>query len=55
MMGATTMPRVYDTVKVGTKGAQTKAAQCLIRRSKRPVRADGSFSAADAAQLIPVL
>ena len=41
----------YNTVKVGTKGTQTKAAQCLIRRSKRPVRADGSFSAADAAQL----
>jgi cell wall-associated NlpC family hydrolase len=41
----------YNTVKVGTKGAQTKAAQCLIRRTKRPVRADGSFSAADAAQL----
>jgi cell wall-associated NlpC family hydrolase len=41
----------YNTVKVGTKGTQTKAAQCLIRRAKRPVRADGSFSAADAAQL----
>jgi len=41
----------YDTVKVGTRGTQTKAAQCLIRRTKRPVRADGSFSAADAAQL----
>ena len=43
--------KTYDTVKVGTRGAQTKAAQCLIRRSKRPVRADGSFSPADAAQL----
>ena len=43
--------KTYNTVKVGTKGTQTKAAQCLIRRSKRPVRADGSFSAADAAQL----
>jgi cell wall-associated NlpC family hydrolase len=41
----------YNTVKVGTKGTQTRAAQCLIRRAKRPVRADGSFSAADAAQL----
>jgi cell wall-associated NlpC family hydrolase len=41
----------YNTVKVGTKGAQTKAAQCLIRRAKRPVRADGSFSSADASQL----
>jgi cell wall-associated NlpC family hydrolase len=43
--------KTYDTVRVGTKGAQTKAAQCLIRRSHRPVRVDGSFSAADAAQL----
>jgi cell wall-associated NlpC family hydrolase len=43
--------KTYNTVKVGTKGAQTKAAQCLIRRTDRPVRADGSFSAADAAQL----
>ena len=43
--------KTYNTVKVGTKGAQTKAAQCLIKRTKRPVRADGSFSAADAAQL----
>ena len=43
--------KTYNTVKVGTKGAQTKAAQCLIRRSQRPVRADGTFSANDAAQL----
>ena len=41
----------YNTVKVGTKGAQTRAAQCLIRRTHRPVRADGSFSRADAGQL----
>jgi cell wall-associated NlpC family hydrolase len=41
----------YNVVKSGTRGAQAKAAQCLIRRAKRPVRADGSFSAADANQL----
>jgi cell wall-associated NlpC family hydrolase len=49
--GCETYFKTYNTVKVGTKGAQTKAAQCLIRRTQRPVRADGSFSAADAAQL----
>jgi cell wall-associated NlpC family hydrolase len=49
--GCETYFKTYNTVKVGTKGAQTKAAQCLIRRTDRPVRADGSFSAADAAQL----
>lgn len=43
--------RAYTTVKVGTRGAQTEAAQCLIRRTKRAVRVDGSFSAADATQL----
>ena len=43
--------KTYNTVRVGTKGTQTKAAQCLIQRAKRQVRADGSFSAADAAQL----
>ena len=43
--------KTYNTVKAGTKGAQTKAAQCLIRRTQRPVRADGSFSTIDAAQL----
>ena len=32
-------------------GAAAATFACLIRRSKRPVRADGSFSAADAAQL----
>lgn len=41
----------YNTVKVGSKGVQTTAAQCLLRRTKRPVRADGSFSAADATRL----
>ena len=43
--------KTYDTVKAGTRGAQTKAAQCLIRRTHRPVRADGTFSTGDAAQL----
>src|SRR3712207_266205 len=41
----------YSTVKVGSKGAQTTAVQCLLHRSKRPVRVDGSFSTADATQL----
>ena len=41
----------YDTVKVGSKGAQTTAVQCLLRRAKLSVRADGSFSAADATRL----
>jgi cell wall-associated NlpC family hydrolase len=41
----------YHTVKVGSKGAEAKAVQCLLHRSKRPVRSDGSFSTADAAQL----
>jgi len=46
-----TLFTTYNTVKVGSKGVQTTAAQCLLRRSKRPVRPDGSFSAADAARL----
>ena len=46
-----TYHRTYNTIKVGTNGAQTRAAQCLIQRAKRPVKVDGSFSAADAAQL----
>jgi len=41
----------YNTVKTGSKGVQTTAVRCLLRRSKRPVAADGSFSAADANQL----
>jgi cell wall-associated NlpC family hydrolase len=41
----------YHTVKTGSKGVQATAVQCLLRRSKRPVIADGSFSAADATQL----
>jgi cell wall-associated NlpC family hydrolase len=41
----------YNTVKVGSAGAQTTAVQCLLRRTQRPVRPDGSFSAADATRL----
>jgi cell wall-associated NlpC family hydrolase len=41
----------YGTVRAGTSGAQAKAAQCLLRSAGYGVRADGSFSAADAAQL----
>ena len=29
--------KTYNTVRVGTKGTQTKAAQCLIQRAKRQV------------------
>lgn len=43
--------KTYNTVKVGTRGAQAETVQCLIRRSHRPIRADGSFSAADATKL----
>jgi cell wall-associated NlpC family hydrolase len=46
-----TLFTTYNTVKVGSKGVQTRAAQCLLRRTNRPVRADGSFSAADATRL----
>jgi cell wall-associated NlpC family hydrolase len=41
----------YKTVTVGSAGAQTTAVQCLLRGTKRPVRPDGSFSAADATWL----
>ena len=43
--------KTYGAVKVGTRGAQAEAVQCLIRRTHRPIRADGSFSAADATTL----
>ena len=43
--------KTYTAVKVGTRGAQAEAVQCLIRRTHRPIRADGSFSADDAAKL----
>ena len=46
-----TLHTTYNTVKVGSKGAQTTAAQCLLHRTKRAVRIDGSFSAADATKL----
>ena len=46
-----TYHNTYNVVKVGSKGAQTTSVQCLLRRTKRPVRVDGSFSAADAARL----
>jgi cell wall-associated NlpC family hydrolase len=41
----------YGTVRAGSSGAQAKAAQCLLRSAGYGVRADGSFSTADAAQL----
>jgi cell wall-associated NlpC family hydrolase len=46
-----TLFATYNTVKVGSRGVQTTAAQCLLRRTKRPVRVDGSFSTADASRL----
>jgi len=46
-----TLFTTYNTVKVGSTGAQTTAVQCLLRRAKLSVRADGSFSAADATRL----
>lgn len=41
----------YGTVKVGSTGSQAKGAQCLLRAAGYSVRADGSFSSRDAAQL----
>jgi cell wall-associated NlpC family hydrolase len=41
----------YNTVKKGAHGSQAKAAQCLLRSAGYSVRTDGSFSAADSAQL----
>ena len=50
--GCTTTFSSYTTVKPGSRGARAKAAQCLLRAAGYTrVRADGSFSAADAAQL----
>ena len=46
-----TLFTAYNTVKVGSKGVQTAAAQCLLRRTKRSDRPDGSFSATDATRL----
>jgi cell wall-associated NlpC family hydrolase len=41
----------YKAVKAGSSGTQAKAAQCLLRSAGHSVKADGSFSAADAAKL----
>ena len=41
----------YKLIKNGTRGAQAKAAQCLLRSAGYRVTADGSFSSADSAQL----
>ena len=41
----------YSTIKTGSSGAQARAAQCLLKSAGYTVRADGSFSSADAAQL----
>jgi cell wall-associated NlpC family hydrolase len=41
----------YRTVKVGSRGAHAKAAQCLLRKVGYSVRVDGSFSASDASKV----
>lgn len=41
----------YSTVKAGSYGGQAKAAQCLLASAGYRVRADGSFSSADATKL----
>lgn len=38
------------TIKKGSKGGRVKAAQCLLAKSGYAVKADGSFSARDAAK-----
>jgi cell wall-associated NlpC family hydrolase len=49
--GCKTTFTTYKTIKKGAKGTQAKAAQCLINRAGYSVKADGSFSSADSAQL----
>lgn len=41
----------YHTIMAGTHGTEAKAAQCLLHSAGYSVRADGSFSSADAARL----
>jgi cell wall-associated NlpC family hydrolase len=41
----------YSTIRTGTSGSQARAAQCLLHNAGYSVRADGSFSSADASQL----
>jgi cell wall-associated NlpC family hydrolase len=41
----------YNTVKPGSHGTQARSAQCLLHKAGYSVKADGSFSTADSAQL----
>jgi cell wall-associated NlpC family hydrolase len=41
----------YHTVKKGSHGVQTRAAQCLIKAAGYDVKVDNSFSSADSAQV----
>jgi cell wall-associated NlpC family hydrolase len=41
----------YNTIKKGRTGTQVKSAQCLLHAAGYSVRADGSFSSADSAEL----
>ena len=49
--GCTIKLSSYTTVGQGSRGSRTKAAQCLLRKAGHSVRADGSFSATDAANV----
>lgn len=49
--GCRTAFTTYKTIKKGAKGTEVTAAQCLINRAGYSVKVDGSFSAADSAQL----
>lgn len=41
----------YVTIKTGSSGTQARGAQCLLHSAGYAVRADGSFSRSDAAQV----
>jgi len=49
--GCKTTYTAYKTIKKGAKGTQVRRAQCLLRDAGYAPRVDGSFSAADSAQL----
>lgn len=41
----------YQSIRAGSQGQQPRAVQCLLSKAGYPVRADGTFSYRDAAQL----
>jgi cell wall-associated NlpC family hydrolase len=49
--GCKTTYTSYKTIKKGAKGTQVRSAQCLLKSAGYAPRVDGSFSAADSAQL----